>query len=140
MQANVVWKQKMAFEGSAETGFTLPLDADTSVGGEQGGFLPMELIAIGLAGCTAMDVISILKKKRQELTGFEVRVAAERADEHPKVFTKMDVEYLISGRGIKEDAVQRAIELSETKYCPAQGMLAKAVDMHSTFTITNEDE
>jgi putative redox protein len=82
-------------------------------------------MAVSLAGCTAMDVISILQKKRQEITGFRVEVNADRADEHPKVFTNAAIEYHLTGSEIDEKAVVRAIELSATRYCPAQSMLAK---------------
>jgi putative redox protein len=136
MEAKVTWKGQMSFEGSAETGFTLPLGADLIVGGNNDGFRPMELIAIGLAGCTAMDVISILQKKRQEITGFEVCVDAERASEHPKVFTYIKVLYNIEGHQVDPAAVERAMELSATKYCPAQAMLSKAVEIELAYTIT----
>jgi putative redox protein len=95
----------------------------------------MELIAIGLAGCTAMDVISILSKKRQEVSVFETLVHAERASEHPKVFTHVTIEYLLEGRNIDPAAVERAIELSAKKYCPAQAMLEKAVMIEHKYTI-----
>ena len=81
MDAKVVWKQKMSFDGSSESGFTVPLGTSPGVGGDDDGFRPLELIAIGLAGCTAMDVVSILTKKRQEITSFEVRVHTDRAEE-----------------------------------------------------------
>jgi putative redox protein len=96
-------------------------------------------MAVSLAGCTAMDVISILQKKRQQVTGFEVRVQAERATDHPRVFTKMHVEYIVTGKGINETALERSIELSETKYCPAQALLAQAVEItHSHQIIETE--
>jgi putative redox protein len=135
MDAKVTWKGRMSFEGSADSGFKLPLGTDLSVGGDEDGFRPMELLAIGLAGCTAMDVISILQKKRQEITGFEVNVAAERAADHPKVFTHIKVEYIVHGHQVDQAAVERAIELSETKYCPAQAMLTKAVEIEHTYVI-----
>ena len=135
MDVKVTWKSRMSFEGSVPSGFTLPLDTDPAVGGDNNGFEPMELIAIGLAGCTAMDVISILQKKRQNVTGFEVRVYAERANEHPKVFTYVKVEYIIVGHQVEPAAVERSIELSATKYCPAQAMLAKAVKIEHTYVI-----
>jgi putative redox protein len=135
MDAKVTWKGRMSFEGSADSGFKLPLGTDLSVGGDEDGFRPMELIAIGLAGCTAMDVISILQKKRQEITGFEVNIAAERAAEHPKVFTHIKVEYIVHGHQVDRAAVERAIELSETKYCPAQAMLTRAVEIEHTYVI-----
>jgi putative redox protein len=111
------------------------LGTDPALGGDNDGFRPMELIAIGLAGCTAMDTISILLKKRQEITSFEVIVHAERADEHPKVFTNITVEYLIEGHAVDPAAVERAIELSATKYCPAQAMLEKAARIEHKYSI-----
>ena len=135
MDAKVTWKEKMAFEASADSGFSLKLDTDASVGGDDNGFRPMELIALGLAGCTAMDVISILSKKRQDVTGFEVQVHAARAAEHPKVFTAATIEYYVTGRGVDEAAVLRAIELSTTRYCPAQAMLVKAFPMQLKYLI-----
>jgi putative redox protein len=135
MNATVIWKQGMTFTGTAGTGFEVPLGADPAVGGDNDGFRPMELFAVGLAGCTAMDVISILRKKRQDITSFEVRVHAERAEEHPKVFTKMTIEYVFSGTNLNAKAIERAIELSEETYCPAQGMLKQIADISSTYTI-----
>ena len=126
MDAKVVWQDGLTFKGTADTGFTLSLGAEQAVGGSEDGFRPMELIALGLAGCTGMDVISILKKKQQEVTSFEVKVHAERTSEHPKVFTHAAVEYIVTGHQINPEAVERAVELSVTKYCPAQAMLMKA--------------
>jgi len=120
--AKVIWKKRMSFEGAADSGFEVPLGTTPEVGGDNDGFRPMELIAVGLAGCTAMDVISILQKKRQDVTGFEVRVHAERAEEHPTVFTSALIEYFVTGHDVDEKAVVRSIELSSTRYCPAQGM------------------
>ena len=138
MEARVIWDHGLSFSGTADSGFTVPLGAERAVGGEDDGFRPMELIAIGLAGCTAMDVISILQKKRQQVTGFEVHVHAERATEHPKVFTTILIEYVVRGRHIDPAAVERAIELSETKYCSAQAMLAKAATIRHTYRILEE--
>jgi len=135
MQAKVTWSQRMSFTGTADTGFSLPLGAKPAVGGDNDGFRPMELIALGLAGCTAMDVISILQKKRQDIRGFEVVVNGVRADEHPRVFTQLEVEYRIRGVDVNQAAVERAIELSETKYCPAQSMLGEVVPISLKFTI-----
>ena len=139
MEAKVSWHGRMTFTGNAETGFTIPLGSDPSVGGDNDGLRPMELIAIGLAGCTAMDVISILSKKRSDVTDFEVQVHAERAQEHPKVFTQATIEYLVTGHHIDEAAVSRAIELSAVRYCPAQAMLSKAMPMELKYQIF-EDE
>ena len=135
MEASVTWQGNMTFTGTASTGFTVPLGTDPAVGGDNDGFRPLELMAVSLAGCTAMDVISILRKKRQDVTAFEVRVSTERADEHPRVFTRMMVEYIFTGRNLDAKAIERAIELSEKTYCPAQGMLAKAAPIEHTYTI-----
>lgn len=136
MDAKVTWQGKMRFEGTAsDSGYMLPLDAGTGVGGEEQGFRPLELMAMSLAGCTAMDVISILRKKRQAVESFEVRVHADQANEHPRVFTHLRIEYIVTGENIDPAAVRRAIELSETKYCPAQSMLNKVAPTELTFTI-----
>jgi putative redox protein len=135
MKANVVWTSGLSFKGTAETGFTLPLGAHPNVGGDNDGFRPMELLGIGIAGCTAMDVISILHKKRQKVTSFEVSVSADHADEHPKVFTQLYIHYTIQGTNIDSKAVERAIELSETKYCPAQAMFKGILPIQLSFEI-----
>jgi putative redox protein len=135
MDAKVIWKEKMSFDGSSESGFTVPLGTSPVVGGDDDGFRPLELLAIGLAGCTAMDVMSILQKKRQEINSFEVQVHAEQAAEHPKVFTHIVIEYIISGNNLSEEAVQRAVQLSEEKYCPAQAMFKQVATMELKITI-----
>jgi putative redox protein len=135
MLASVKWNSSTFFTGIADSGFPVSLDSDESVGGNNNSARPMELIALGLAGCTAMDVISILQKKRQEVTRFEVKVDAARADEHPKVFTGAVIHYIVTGKKIDEAAVKRAIELSSTKYCPAQAMLTKAFPMELRYQI-----
>jgi putative redox protein len=122
VEAKVVWKGDLKLDGTADTGFHVPISADVAVGGDGQGFKPMELIATGLAGCTALDVISILQKKRQDVIDFEVQVHARRSPEHPKRFVHAVIEYFISGHGVDEDAVVRSIELSATRYCPAQAM------------------
>ena len=135
MDAKVIWKQKMSFEGTADSGFTIPLGTTPEVGGDDDGFRPLELLAVGLAGCTAMDVVSILTKKKQDIHNFEVQVHAERAQEHPKVFTHLTIEYIVSGKNIDRSAVERAVELSETKYCPAQAMFKQVAPMDLIITI-----
>jgi putative redox protein len=135
MDAVVTWKEGLAFDGSADSGFSLPLDATSDVGGSDSGFRPMELLLVGLAGCTGMDVISILRKKQQDVTHFQVLVHGDKASEHPKVFTRITVEFVVTGRKIDPGAVQRAVELSATKYCPAQAMLVKAAPIEHKITI-----
>jgi len=139
MEVVVNWKSKMAFEGAGDSGFAQKMDAGRSVGGEDSAARPMELIALGLAGCTAMDVISILQKKKQDVKDFQVKVHAEQAGEHPKVFTRATIEYLVTGKNVDAAAVLRAIELSAEKYCPAQAMLSKAFPINMVYRIFNVD-
>jgi putative redox protein len=139
MEAKVTWKNNLSFTGSGDDQYTVPLDAEREVGGQEEGFEPMQLIAIGLAGCTGMDVISILKKKQQDVTAFEVRVHAERATEFPKVFTHITLEYIVEGHNVDPKAVERSIELSATKYCPAQAMLSKACTIEHKVSIKNAE-
>jgi putative redox protein len=130
MDAEVIWRhEELQFTGKADSGFELPFGS----GGQ--GFRPMELFAIGLAGCTAMDVISIMQKKRQEVTDFEVKVHVDRAEEHPKVFTHARIEYLVTGRKVDEIALVRSIELSATAYCPAQAMFEKVFPIELEYAI-----
>jgi putative redox protein len=135
MDAKVTWKSGLSFDGTSDSGFTLPLGADPDVGGKNDGFRPLELMAVSLAGCTAMDIISILTKKKQEVTAFEVKVHADRAEEFPKEFTRLDISYLIAGHSIDEVAVLRAIELSSTKYCAVQAMMKKVVPMGINYEL-----
>ncbi len=135
METKVTWNGKLSFDGHDEKGYTVPLDAEPEVGGDNHGFEPMALIAIGLAGCTGMDVISILKKKQQDVTAFEVLVHADRATQFPKVFTQIVVEYIVEGHHVDPKAVERSIELSSTKYCPAQAMLSKVCTIEHKYTI-----
>ena len=132
--AKVVWKNGLAFEGIGGSGLTVSLDTLAEEGGGTG-FSPIELVLVGLAGCTAMDVISILKKKRQDVTGFEVRAHGLRADDHPKIYTDITLEYVVRGHGVDPKAIERAIELSETKYCSVAGMLKKAANITTTFRV-----
>lgn len=135
MDVQVNWQGKMAFTGTNDNGFALQVDTDPSVGGDNDGFRPLELMALSLAGCTAMDVISILKKKQQEVTEFKVKVHADQQTEHPHVFTNVVIEYIVSGRNVRTDAVERSIELSKTKYCAAIAMLSKALTIEYTYRI-----
>lgn len=128
----------MSFEGTASSGHTLMLDASTEHGGQDAGFRPMELLLVGLAGCTAMDVISILRKKRQNVTGLEVRVEGKRAVDHPRVYTEICVEYVVRGQGVDPRAVERSIELSETKYCSAMAMLRAVAQITTSSQIVDE--
>ena len=139
MDAVVKLDQSMRFIGTTDTEFEVVMDSDSSVGGDNTGPRPMELILIGLCGCTAMDVISILRKKRQSVSKMEVKAHADRADTHPKVFTDIMLEYFITGRKVDPKAVERAIQLSADRYCPAQAMLGQVVNMSTNYVIIEEE-
>lgn len=135
MDAIVKLESGMKFVGSSDSGFEVVMDADPGVGGDDAGFRPMELLLVGLCGCTAMDVISILRKKRQDVAGLEVKAHAERSADHPKVFTAITLEYVVRGTAVDPAAVERAIQLSAEKYCPAQAMLAQVAQMDYSYVI-----
>jgi putative redox protein len=139
MDAKVTWSEGMSFSGTAGTGFSVPLGTDLAVGGKNDGFRPLELMAVSLAGCTAMDVISILRKKQQVVTGFEVQVQASQAESHPHVFTRARILYQVTGRSVDESALLRAIELSTSKYCPAHAMLSKVFPVDLVYEIYEQD-
>ena len=140
MKATVSWQDNMTFIGTANSGFPIKMDADVSVGGNDAGARPMELLALGLAGCTAMDVLAILKKKRQQITYFEVRMDAPRSKEHPMVFTSASLTYVVTGNKVSEEAVLRSIELAATKYCPAQFMFARVFPIALHYEIYEDEE
>ena len=134
-KAQVTWAGPgMRFVGETESSPAIVLDSSGEFGTHSGPS-PMELVIIGLAGCTAMDVVSIMDKKRQPLTNLQVKTASERAEDHPKVFTKIHLEYVAYGTGISEKALQRAIELSEKRYCSVQAMLKKSAEITSSYRI-----
>lgn len=135
MDAIATWKHGLSFTGKADSGFEVPLGVPVEQGGADDGPRPMELLLMGLCGCTGMDAISIMQKKRQDVTGFEVRAHAERAAEHPRVFTRIVLEYIFTGRNLERAAAERAVELSATRYCPAQAMLGKAVPIEMVITL-----
>ena len=115
----------MSFEARTASGHRLVMDSTDVAGGGNMGPSPMDLVLVGLAGCTGMDVISILRKMRQDVTAYEVAARGTQADEHPRVYTSVTVEHTVTGRGLSLDLVRRAVELSETRYCPVGAMLSK---------------
>jgi putative redox protein len=125
----------MRFAGEAGSGHAVLLDASEEAGGQNAGFRPMELLLVGLAGCTGMDVISLLRKQRQEVTGYEVRVQGIRAETHPMVFEDITVEHIITGHHLQREAVKRAIALSEERYCGAGAMLGQVAQLRHMFCL-----
>ncbi len=125
----------MRMVGDVEGGPAILLDSSSPEYGTHSGPSPMELLLLGLAGCTAMDVISIMAKKRQPMTNLQVKVQGERAQTHPRIWTKIHVEYIAYGQGISETALARAIELSESTYCSVHAMLSKAAEITTSYRI-----
>jgi putative redox protein len=134
-EATVTMVEGMQFMVDTGTGHSFAVDGSLEAGGKHGGPRPMEVVAAGVAACTAMDVISILRKSKQKVTGFQVRVVSDRAAEHPKKFERLYLEYIITGYGVAEDRVERSIELSETKYCSAIASLRPGVEITSSYKI-----
>ncbi len=131
MEAQVTWLEDKRFVGYASSGHAVVVDASE----EKRGPSPMELVLIGTAGCTAYDVLNILEKKRQAVTGVEVRAQASRAEEPPCVFTEIQIEYLVRGHDVAVKAVEDAIRLSERKYCSATNMLNKSARITTSYRI-----
>lgn len=138
MEATVKLDQDMTFLATANSGFTVKMDSSKSVGGNDAGPRPMELMLMSLGGCTGMDVISILRKMRQDITSFELELDADQAGEHPRVFTHITVKYIVRGHQINPKLLEKAITLSKTRYCPAQAMLEKGVTIDHTYEIIEE--
>ena len=128
MHASVEWQGKMAFTGQGSTATTVALDAPPVVGGEGNGFRPKELMLNALAGCTAMDVISILRKMKCEPEAFRVEVSAEESEEHPKVFTAFHIKYLVKGE-VPADKLEKAINLSQERYCGVTAMYSQFAEV-----------
>ena len=137
--SKVVWRNDMIFTAYSSNGYTIPLDSAKTHGGYDAGISPMELMLTALAGCTAMDVISILRKKQQSVDGFEVEVEGVRADEHPRVYTEVWVKFTLTGNHIDPKAVERAIDLSRTKYCGVSNTLAHTANMHYDYVLVETE-
>jgi putative redox protein len=135
MKARVKWVEDVCFMGETESGHAVIMDASPDVGGRNLGMRPMEMLLIGMGGCSSIDVVTILKKSRQPITDCVAEITAERADEIPKVFTKIHVHFVVTGKGLNPVQVERAVNLSAEKYCSASIMLGKAAQMSHDFEI-----
>lgn len=135
MKATIEWTGEASFAARTESGHEIRLDGPPEHGGRNRGPRPMELVLAGTGGCTAFDVVHILRKQRQEVTGCRVELDAERAATDPKVFTRIHVRFIVTGRGLDPKKVERAIELSATRYCSASIMLAKTAKITHDFEI-----
>lgn len=126
MKARIKWTEQAQFVGSSDSGHAVVMDGPQGGGGRNLGLRPMEMVLLGTGGCTAYDVVDILKKSRQPVEDCVVEIDAERADEPPKVFTRIHIRFVVTGKGLSESAVKRAIDLSAEKYCSASIMLRRA--------------
>lgn len=135
MKAKLKLLDGVAFEATADSGHTIITDGPPEFGGNNRGTRPMELVLLGLGACTAFDVVHILRKSRQEISDCQVELEAERAGAPPKVFTRIHVHYVVSGKGLKDAMVERAIKLSEEKYCSASIMLGKTAKITHDYEI-----
>jgi putative redox protein len=138
--AQAEYRGGMRFDISAGSGHSLVVDVSEEDGGQNAGFSPMELPLVALLGCIGMDVVSILKKKRQQVTGYAMSARGVRAETHPKVFIEITVEHTFTGHGIEQAAVDRALELASTRYCSVSAMLGKTAEIVHTTRIVEARE
>ena len=138
MKATIKWLDGVSFEGVSESGHSVVMDGPPESGGKNLGMRPMETLLLGLGGCTSYDVVTILKKSRQDVKNCKAEITAQRADNIPKVFTKIHIHFIIEGSNLDAVAVERAINLSATKYCSASIMLEQSVVISNDFEIIEE--
>ena len=138
MKATVKWVDGMMFLGESGSGHAVVMDGAPEAGGRNHGVRPMEMLLLGLGGCTAFDVVLILKRGREPINGCEVEITAERAETDPKVFTAIHLNYKLSGKGLAAAKVERAIALSKEKYCSASIMLGATAKITADFTVAEE--
>ena len=135
MNISVNWVDGMLMVGKSHSGHSITMDGPPEIGGDNLGVRPMEMLLLGVAGCTMIDVVTTLKKMRQDLTNFETKLSAERADEHPKVFTDIHIQFIVKGQDLDPKKVEKAITLSAEKYCSASIMLGKTASITHDFEI-----
>ncbi|BBJ00317.1 peroxiredoxin [Ferrigenium kumadai] len=138
MKARVKWIEGIAFVGEAESGHAVVMDGAPAAGGRNLGPRPMEMLLLGAGGCSSIDVIMILKKSRQAVSDCYVELEAERAETDPKVFTKIHMHFVVKGKDIKPEAVEKAVKLSAEKYCSASIMLGATAEMTHDFEVIQE--
>ena len=135
MNISVNWVDGMLMVGKSNSGHSITMDGPPEIGGENLGVRPMEMLLLGVVGCTMIDVVTTLKKMRQDLTNCETKLSAERADEHPKVFTDIHIQFIVKGQDLDPKKVEKAITLSAEKYCSASIMLGKTASITHDFEI-----
>ncbi len=135
MNLSVNWVDGMLMVGKSHSGHSITMDGPKEIGGENLGVRPMEMLLLGVAGCTMIDVVSTLKKMRQNLTHCETKISAERANEHPKVFTDIHIYFIVKGKDLDSKKVEKAITLSAEKYCSASIMLGQTANITHGFEV-----
>jgi putative redox protein len=138
MKARVKWLDNMSFVGESGSGHSIVMDGAPDSGGRNLAARPMEMVLMGMGGCTAFDVVMILKKARQPIEDCIIELSAERAEEVPKVFTRIHVHYIVKGKGLSEKQVEKAIHLTAEKYCSVSIMLAQSAEITHDFEIIEE--
>jgi len=138
LEAKVTYVDGLQFIGEGSSGHAIVMDGDVSVGGRNTGTRPTELLLIGIGGCSGMDIASVLKKKKQDVRGLEINVKGEKAENYPKKFTDIDIEFVIKGRNISDDAVKKAVELSMEKYCSVKATLEGSAKITWRYKIIEE--
>lgn len=135
LTARVKWVDGLQFVGESGTGHAIVMDGDKEAGGNNTGMRPMELLLIGLGGCSGMDVASILQKKKQQVTNIDINIKGEKADSYPKKFTEIGIEFIVSGKNLSEEAVKRAVELSMEKYCSVKATLEGVAKINFSYRV-----
>jgi putative redox protein len=135
MEVKVKYIDGLQFVGEAESGHAVVMDGDPVYGGKNTAVRPTELLLVGLGGCSGMDVVSVLKKKKQDIRGLEINIKGKRAEEHPKKFTAIDIEFVVTGRSISEEAVKRAVNLSMEKYCSVKATIEGCATITFSYRI-----
>ena len=137
-KAKITYVNGMQFVGEADSGHAIVMDAAPESGGKNTGFRPMELLLVGIGSCSGMDIVSILKKKKQTISGFEINVNGQKAESYPQKFTGIDIEFIIKGKNISEEAVKRAVQLSMEKYCSVKATLEGSANINYAYKIIEE--
>ena len=137
-KATVIFTGGMQFVASADSEHAVVMDADADSGGNNTGSRPMELLLMGIGGCSGMDIISILRKKKQQVTGLEAKVSGNMADDYPHKYTEITIEYIVRGKGVAEEAVKRAVQLSMEKYCSVKATLEGSAKINFSYRIMED--
>jgi len=138
VSGSVTWRGGMAFEATAGTGGALTIDASRDVGGADVGPTPMELLLLGLAGCTGMSVLSLLRRSTGKVVDYRIATRGKQREAHPRIFTTIAVEHTVRGRGLTAGEVERAVTLAATRFCPVAAMLGEVADIAETWVLIDD--